>query len=46
MTIAVDKEEAEKVLYGQSNGELAFALLTDDSTVRPGPGVTAGTLFQ
>lgn len=46
MTIAVDKEEAEKVLFGQANGELAFGLLTDQSTVNPGPGVTAGNLFQ
>ena len=46
MTIAVDKEEAEKILFGQANGELAFGLLTDQSTVNPGPGVTAESLFQ
>ncbi len=46
MTLAVDKEEAEKVTFGQATGDLSFGLLTDQSTVKPGPGVTAGDLFE
>jgi len=46
MTIAVDKEEAEKVLYGQANGELAFGLLNDQSSINPGPGISSQTLFE
>ncbi|WP_432479805.1 Flp pilus assembly protein CpaB [Nocardioides sp. GXQ0305] len=46
MTIAVDKRDAEKVLYGAANGELAFGLLTDESDVEPGPGITGNTLFE
>lgn len=46
MTLALRQDDAEKVLYSQSNGELAFGLLTDDSAVNPGRGVTADSLFQ
>lgn len=46
LTLAVDQGEAERVLYAQGNGELAFALLTDNSTIAPGPPVTAADLFQ
>jgi len=46
MTIAVDKGEAEKVLYGQAQGELAFGLLNDQSVIKPGPGTTSQTLFE
>ncbi len=45
LTLALDQKQAEKILFGQSNGELAFALLTEDSKVTPGPGVTPDTLF-
>ena len=31
LTLAVDQDEAERVLYGAKNGELAFGLLTDKS---------------
>jgi pilus assembly protein CpaB len=41
LTLAVDQAEAEKVIYASVNGDLAFALLTDKSTVKPGRGVTA-----
>jgi hypothetical protein len=34
------------VLLGPTTGELAFAVLTDNSTVDPGPGVTADDLFR
>ncbi|MFC6286555.1 Flp pilus assembly protein CpaB [Nocardioides sp. GCM10027113] len=46
LTLAVEQKDAQKVLFGTSNGELAFGLLTADSTVKPDSGVTAGELFQ
>jgi len=41
LTLAVDQEEAEKVIYASRNGELAFALLNEESQVRNNVGVTA-----
>ncbi|MEP7740076.1 Flp pilus assembly protein CpaB [Nocardioides sp. 31GB23] len=41
LTIAVDQEEAERVLYAARNGDLAFALRTDRSRASHNPGVTA-----
>jgi pilus assembly protein CpaB len=41
ITIAVDQEQAERVIYGARNGELSFALLTDKSQATDNPGVTA-----
>ncbi len=46
MTLALEQGDAEKVLLSQTTGELAFAVLTKDSTVNPGPGVVAADLFQ
>jgi pilus assembly protein CpaB len=46
MTLALDQADAEKVLFSQTNGELAFALLTENSRINRGPGVTADDLFQ
>lgn len=46
MTLAVDQKDAQKVLFASSNGELAFGLLTGQSSVRPDAGVTAGDLFK
>ena len=46
LTLAVDQDEAERVLYGAKNGELAFALLTEDSTVKSSAGVTAADMFR
>jgi pilus assembly protein CpaB len=46
MTLALAQKDAEKVLFSQTNGELAFGLLTDQSNIDQGPGVTAGALFQ
>lgn len=45
LTLALDQEDAERVMFASGNGELAFALLTDNSTVNPGPPVTATDLF-
>jgi pilus assembly protein CpaB len=41
LTVAVNQEQAEKVIYAARNGELSFALLSDDSKVADNPGVTA-----
>lgn len=41
LTVAVDQKDAEKVIYGSRNGELAFALLNDESKASPDDGVTA-----
>jgi pilus assembly protein CpaB len=46
LTLALDQKQAEKVLYSVSVGELAFGLLTDKSTVSPGPPTTFDTLFK
>jgi len=46
LTIAVTKEQAEKVLYAAHNGEVAFGLLTKESEVPKGLGVTFQNLFQ
>ena len=46
MTLALTQGDAEKVLLSQATGELAFACSPTNSTVNPGPGVTAADLFQ
>jgi len=46
LTIAVDQDQAQKVLFAQSNGELSFGLLTDNSKVAPGPPTTLSSLFK
>lgn len=45
-TLAVNQKDAEKLMYASSHGELVFALLTDKSTVKTGPGVGADDLFR
>jgi pilus assembly protein CpaB len=45
LTLAVTQNEAERVLFATSNGELAFALLNKDSKVGSSKGVTEGNLF-
>lgn len=45
-TLAVDQAEAERVMYAATHGELVFALLTEDSKVKPGPGVGPQNLFR
>ena len=46
LTLAVEQNEAESVLYASSNGELSFGLLTEDSKVGPSQGVTDANLFR
>jgi pilus assembly protein CpaB len=45
LTLAVTQQEAQKVLFAQGNGQLAFALTTDSSKVAPGPATTLAGLF-
>lgn len=45
LTLAVTQAEAEKVIYAAKNGEVAFGLLTEDSEVKSGAGVTAANIF-
>ncbi len=45
-TLAVNQNEAEKIMYAVNHGELSFGLLNDKSKVKPGPGVTSTNLFR
>jgi pilus assembly protein CpaB len=45
LTLALDQKQAERIVFGQSQGELYLALLGEDATVRPGPGTSSDTLF-
>jgi pilus assembly protein CpaB len=46
ITLAVTQEEAEKLIFAQSEGELYLGLLGEGTTVDPaGSGVNAGNLF-
>ncbi len=46
LTIAVSKEDAERVLLAFKNAELAFGLLTQDSLTPDGPGSHPENLFE
>jgi pilus assembly protein CpaB len=47
LTLSVNQQQAEKILFAQSTGELAFGLLTDQSAVAPDPGpMTFENLFK
>ena len=47
LTLSVNQLQAEKILYAQSTGELAFGLLTDESAVAPDAGpMTFENLFK
>jgi pilus assembly protein CpaB len=45
LTLAVSQQDAQKVLFAQGNGQLAFSLTTDTSKVAPGPATTLSNLF-
>jgi pilus assembly protein CpaB len=45
ITLAVDQEEAEKVLLATKIGEISFGLLNEKSKVAPSEGVTQQNLF-
>jgi pilus assembly protein CpaB len=47
LTLAVDQKEAEKLIFGQTQGQLYFGLLTDTSPeITKDAGTNAGNLFQ
>jgi pilus assembly protein CpaB len=46
ITVAVDQQQAAKLVQGIQTGTLYFALLTDSSEVTPGSGVTDRNLFK
>ena len=46
MTLAVDQADAEKVIFAAKNSEVSFALLTNKSSVKAGPGVTPANVFR
>ena len=46
ITLAVTKEEAEKVAFAVSNGEIVLGLRTPESSVKTGPGATFTNLFE
>ena len=46
LTLALDLEDAQRVLFAARTGELAFGLLTDSSDVGRSTGVTATNLFK
>jgi pilus assembly protein CpaB len=45
LTLSLDQDQVEKVLLAQTQGELAFGLLTPDSKSETGPGTTSADLF-
>ncbi len=45
-TLAVDQQQAEKIMVASRAGELTFAYLNDTSEVQAGPGTTATNLFR
>lgn len=46
LTLAVAQDEAERVLYATTNGEVSFGLLNTDSQVSASGGVTDSNLFR
>lgn len=45
-TLSVNQEQAQKVIYAASNGELTFALLNDKSKVEDQPATVGANLFR
>jgi pilus assembly protein CpaB len=45
LTVAVTQDEAERLLFATSNGELSFGLLNTDSQIAASKGITATNLF-
>ncbi|MET1059031.1 MAG: Flp pilus assembly protein CpaB [Nocardioides sp.] len=46
MTLAVKQRDAERVIFAARNGELAFGLLTKDTSLAQSPGFSQANLFQ
>lgn len=45
-TLALDQNQAEKIMYASTHGALTFALLNDKSKIKAGPGVSNANLFR
>lgn len=45
LTLALDQRDVERLVFASQQGELYLGLLTENSTVAPGDGVTLDTLF-
>jgi pilus assembly protein CpaB len=45
-TLAVDQDQAQKIIYASGHGDLSFGLLTDKSKVKPGPATVDTNLFK
>ncbi len=45
-TLGVTQDEAQKIMFAAANGELAFGLLTPDSSVKPDAGASSANLFK
>jgi pilus assembly protein CpaB len=45
-TLAVDQDQAQKIIYASQNGTLTFGLLTDKSKIKPGPATIDTNLFK
>lgn len=45
ITVAVNQDEAERLIHVSKTGALTLALLDDTATIAPGPGVDNNTLF-
>jgi pilus assembly protein CpaB len=45
-TLSLTQDQAERVMFASTHGELSFGLLNDTSKVTPAPGVTAKNLFE
>ncbi len=46
LTLALDQDQAERIMFATTNGELSFALRNSESTVKLGSGVTSDNLFE
>ena len=45
LTVAVNQNDAERLIHAVQTGTLYFALLDDNSSVKPGAGVNNSNLF-
>jgi len=45
-TLAVNQDDAERIIYASKKGDLTFALLNEKSKVKSGPGVSDSNLFR
>lgn len=46
LTLAVSQDEAERILFASSNGELSFGLMNTDSQVAASAGISNTNLFR